>query len=441
MELWDANIPVGQVFIDFSVLGGLLIAGGWLQNRIGWIKRNRIPINVIGGMTGLLISFSGLAGDFIDSNRLGYYVYHLLALLFIALGLRSQRKGTGVDAAKFGLMYIATYLVQAIVGLSITFLLLFTIREDLFAGIGLLMPLAFGMNPGIAYSIGQNWESYGFTYGGTTGLAFAAIGFAVAYTVGLRMINRSQGVVTIPKEAAQAECTDHVTVSVNYDSGTLHVGLIALTYLLTYGFMHLLAALLTLAGLPHEANTMWSFHFVFAALLALAVRKIFDALGASSWIENPRMTSISNVTMDLMVVASIAAITIAVVQQYWLELILLGSITAFSTWLFIHWSVPRLYKVPDLGRKVALFGNMTGTMQSALVLLRVVDPRLQTSVSQELVYGSGLAMLFGFPLLLIINAPVLYFENYTTGFAFAFGLVVIYLLFILLALWRLSRRH
>lgn len=440
MELWDANIPVGQVFIDFSILGGLLIVGGWLQNHIGWIKQHLIPINVVGGLAGLLISVSGLAGDFIDSNRLGYYVYHLLALLFIALGLRSRQKGTGVNAAKFGLMYIATYLVQAIVGLTITFLLLFTIRPDLFAGIGLLMPLAFGMNPGIAYSIGQNWEGYGFLHGGTTGLTFAAIGFAVAYTIGLRMVNSNRNAVMNVNDEIQADQATSDIVPHNYNSGTLHIGLIALTYLLTFGFMHLLVWLLGLAGLTHEANTLWSFHFVFAALLALAVRKVIDVLGTSSWIQDPKMTSISNIAMDLMVVASIAAITIAVVQQYWLELILLGGMTAFSTWLFIHWSIPKLYKSPSLARKVALFGNMTGTMQSALVLLRIVDPRLQTSVSQELVYGSGLAMLFGFPLLLIINAPVLYFENYTIGFAFAFGLVVIYLILILLALWRLSRR-
>ena len=46
-------------------------------------------------------------------------------------------------------MYIATYLVQAIVGLSITFLLLFTIREDpLRRNRSAYALYAFGMNPG-----------------------------------------------------------------------------------------------------------------------------------------------------------------------------------------------------------------------------------------------------------------------------------------------------
>jgi hypothetical protein len=50
---------------------------------------------------------------------------------------------------KFGLIFIMVYLVQAIIGMAIAFALIYTIMPDLFAGIGLLPPLAFGMNPGL----------------------------------------------------------------------------------------------------------------------------------------------------------------------------------------------------------------------------------------------------------------------------------------------------
>src|SRR5690625_7483662 len=86
-------------------------------------------------------------------------------LVFIVLRLRYHGRRAGFFYLKVGIIFICVYLVQAILGLLIAFLLIYTLFPDLFAGIGLLAPLAFGMNPGIAYSIGQNWVQYGFTDG------------------------------------------------------------------------------------------------------------------------------------------------------------------------------------------------------------------------------------------------------------------------------------
>ena len=43
------------------------------------------------------------------------------------------------------------------------------------------------------------------------------------------------------------------------------------------------------------------------------------------------------------------------------------------------------------------------------------------------VSGSGLALVLGFPLLLLINAPVHYFTDVTTGFWAVLGSLIIYL--------------
>jgi len=104
------------------------------------------------------------------SERLGAYVYHLLALMFIAVGLRAPGKMRGMTSVKFGLIFIIVYLIQALAAMAIAFTLIYSFMPDLFAGIGLMAPLAFGMNPGIAFSIGQNWELYGFEDGGIVGL-------------------------------------------------------------------------------------------------------------------------------------------------------------------------------------------------------------------------------------------------------------------------------
>jgi ESS family glutamate:Na+ symporter len=438
MNLWSTPISVGDFFIDFALLGSFLLFGSILQHRILWLRDNLVPANVVGGLLGLFIAMSSLTDYLISSERLGFYVYHLLALLFIALGLRSKKKGTGVQSLKIGLLFISTYLIQAIVGLLIAFSLIYTIYPDLFAGLGLLMPLAFGMNPGIAYSIGQNWEQFGFVHGGTVGLAFAAIGFAVAYTAGIVMVKKGLSERTSSVHHTEKEASQYVFIS--SDSKVLHLALIGFTYLLTIGMLYGIEVLLTMASLEHEITTLWSFHFIFAAIMALAVRGIVNLGGWQNWIVDEEMSNNGNIFMDFMVVASISAITIAVIQEYWLALLLMGSLVALTTWYFISWITIYLFKNQNLERKVAVFGNMTGTMQSALVLLRIIDPKHETTVSQELVYGSGLALVFGFPLLLIINAPVLYFQDVLIGFWAALAMITIYLVIIGLIIWRLRIR-
>ncbi|MCC5925381.1 MAG: hypothetical protein JJU41_02370 [Bacteroidetes bacterium] len=438
MDLWLTTLRAGDLFTDFAVLGCLLLVGGFLQYSVPVFKRNYIPANVIAGLVGLILATTGLTFGLISSERLGIYVYHLLALLFIALSLRENKSGTRAQSIKIGLLFISTYLIQAIVGLSVAFMLIYTVYPDLFAGIGLLMPLAFGMNPGIAFSIGQNWEYFGFEQGGTTGLAFAAIGFTAAYTIGIIMV----------KKGLHQKTSTHIfgddrpepTVSLNPETKVLHWALIGATYLITVIVLNGVEIVLKTVNMDHEITTLWSFHFIFAALTALLFRKIIDFMSLSHWIHDKELSDNGNILMDFMVVASISAITIAVIKQYWLALMVMSILVTIVTWFYLSRITRMLYKEQALERNVAIFGNMTGTMQSALVLLRIVDPEHKTSVSQELVYGSGLALLFGFPLLLIINAPVLYFENVLTGFWFSLLLIILYLAIIMLAIWRLRSR-
>ena len=55
---------------------------------------------------------------------------------------------------------------------------------------------------------------------------------------------------------------------------------------------------------------------------------------------------------------------------------------------------------------VAMYGMLTGTASTGLVLLRELDPEFKTPVSDNLVYQNIPAIIFGFPLMIIAsNAP------------------------------------
>jgi ESS family glutamate:Na+ symporter len=457
MQSWQLNITLGAFFLDIALMATLLVVATFLRRYGTVFQRYLVPNNIIAGFLGMFIAMLGFGFPDIDSSRMGAYVYHLLALLFIAFGLRKPHATKGNTPLKFSIIFIICYLVQGIAGLSLAFLLIHTIMPDLFPGIGMLMPLAFGMNPGIAFTIGQNWEAHGFADGGTVGLSFAAIGFLIAYSVGIWTLRRgilrgeahyikhvdsllSESVRTgLVPPAEQQSAGKSTTSSEVIESMSWHVSIIGLTYGLTYALCSVLEQVLVHVGAENEIATLWSFHFILAAILAMFVRRIIDATGVAAWIDDATMTRTGNLFMDFMVVASISAITVAVVTAYWIPLLILSTVVGLLTWVTIRLATDSLFKQFRLERYLAIFGNMTGTMQSALVLLRVLDPKFASPVSQDLVYGSGMALALGFPLLVLINAPVNYFDNSTNGYIMTLIGMVVYLS-LLLGAWSWLKR-
>lgn len=450
MSSWTLDITAGNFFLDFAWMGVLLVIATYLRSRVSILQKYLIPANLLAGTLGLILGANVLGWIDLTSDRLGTYVYHLLALLFIALSLRAPKSKMGLSSVRFGLIFISVYLVQAIIGLLIAFLLIYTFIPDLFAGIGLLPPLAFGMNPGIAYTIGTNWEQFGFESGGIVGLTFSAFGFLVAYTFGIWLVRRGikkgratyiktddelpdevkKGILDEPKANEDEKIT---TSPENIESFSFHIGLIGFTFILTYLVVTLMEWGLISVGAENEVTTLWSFHFIIAAIVALFVRKIMDTTKASRVIDDTTMTRCSNLFMDFMIVASVAAISMVVVVQYWLPLLAISVLVTIATWGVIQYMTRDAFKQFEFERFATIFGNMTGTLQSALVLLRIVDSGMKSPASYNLVYGSGLALVFGFPLLLLINAPVHYFDDPTEGFWMVLFALIGYLMLLAIA--------
>mgnify|MGYP000665188989 CR=1 FL=1 len=78
---------------------------------------------------------------------MGVYVYHLLALTFIGVGLK-RTGGRTVGAIHIGFIKVLTYIVQALIGLAVALFFLWLIYPDLVPAVGILLPLGFGVLSG-----------------------------------------------------------------------------------------------------------------------------------------------------------------------------------------------------------------------------------------------------------------------------------------------------
>ncbi|MFH1852144.1 MAG: sodium/glutamate symporter [Candidatus Neomarinimicrobiota bacterium] len=452
MSPWDLDVNFRLVVLDLLYLSSLILVGTLLRRYVKFFQRFLIPNNLIGGAIGLLICTQGFGWIDMPSERLGIYVYHLLALTFITLGLRQEKKHWGKGPLSKAFAALSSYIVQAAIGLLVAFALIYTVKPDLFAGIGLLVPLGFGMGPGLAYAMGNSWEHWGFEGGGLVGLTFAAIGYLYAFFAGMAIIQ--WGIRT--GQSNLIKSTDHITENMRtginrlddqpiagrlpmsseaIESMAFQFGLIGFVYLLTYGFCYVFTAFLENVGAHDFVATIWSFHFVFGLLIALLVRKIFDKTKTAHVIDKGLMTRWMGVFLDYLVVGAVAAISITIVGQYWRSILFMSLLAGPATFGILYYFCYRAFDDYHFERFVELWGEMTGTINSALVLLRVTDPEFKTPVAEDAVYGSGITLFLGIPLLVVLNVPTAFYKNAIEGYWVALGILLLYWL-VAVIIWR-----
>ncbi|GIV57467.1 MAG: hypothetical protein KatS3mg042_0380 [Rhodothermaceae bacterium] len=451
MTAWTHALTLGQFMFDVAVVGGLLLAGVAWRRYVAFFQRYLIPANLIAGFAGLILGPELLGWLDFSLERMGVYVYHLLALTFIGVGLQGGMEKPSRGALHLGFIQIMTFLLQALVGLAVILGMVYLIDPGLVPAAGMLLPLGFGMGPGIAYTIGQSWEAYGFPEGGAIGLTVAAIGFLVAYFTGIALVRRGirRGHAALVREADTLDAATRtgvvqdqppVAARLTFMPGaveplTVHLALIAVLYLGTYGLTRLLAAGLTAAGLAHEVPTLWSFHFILANLLAFGLRRLMRRRRVDHLLDEGFLHRITGVLCDFLIAASIMAISLRIAWNYLGPILLMCAVGTVVTYVSIKYVAQRVFADYPFERFVGIYGEMTGTISSGLALVRVADPELATPVAQDLVLSSGLALAFGFPLLVVINLPFTAFGGALTGYGVVAGIVLAYLVFLLL-LWR-----
>ena len=137
-----------------------------------------------------------------------------------------------------------------------------------------------------------------------------------------------------------------------------------------------------------------------------------------------------------MIVAGIASIDLADIRGLWVPFVLMVLAGAALTWFHLRIVCRRAYPEYYYEGLISMYGMLTGTISSGVLLLREIDPNLETPAANNLITGSSFGILLGAPLLILVGlAPK------SDLFCWlVVGLVVLYLAILYLLIFRLSRK-
>jgi len=102
-----------------------------------------------------------------------------------------------------------------------------------------------------------------------------------------------------------------------------------------------------------------------------------------------------------MIVAGITAIRLDSLKQYWGIMLILGVAGLVITYAYNRIVAKTLFKDYAEEQFLAMYGMLTGTASTGIILLREVDSDFQTPASDNLVYQNFPAIVFGFPMMLL----------------------------------------
>ena len=427
-NFWDYSVWSG--FNLIAVLRASLLAANILRRCVGFLRNSLIPASVLGG--GILILIVGVykafTGDILfdteffggsGTNDLEVITYHTLALGFIASAFKPSKtkltKKRAVEIFNTGVTTVSTYLLQAVFGLGISIVAAMLV-SGFFPAAGILLPFGYGQGTGQALNYGGIFENdFDFSGGKSFGLTIAALGFlsaSIGGVIHLNMLKRKGKIKLVAAKdralrSEEIQSDDEIPMQESIDKMTIQIALIAVAYMLAYLLMWALGLLL-----PGLKSVIYGFNFLLGVLTATLVKLLMGWLKKKHVLKKEYtnsflMTRASNFFFDIMVVAGIAAIRFSVLKDYWGIILIMGVVGLVITYIYNYYVAKKLFPEYAEEQFLTMYGMLTGTASTGVILLREIDGDFKTPALDNLVYQNFPAIVFGFPMMLLATlAPV-----------------------------------
>lgn len=421
-NFWDFNVWSGILLL--AVLFCSLLAGNIIKKAIPLLRNSLIPTSVLGGAILLIVAaiYKAITGEVMfdtavfggnGTAMLEMITYHTLALGFIASALKTSKnkmsKERTVEILNTGVTTVSTYLLQAIVGMAITMVAALVVN-GFFVAAGVLLPFGYGQGTGQALNYGSIYEvDFGFAGGKSFGLTIAALGFLSAAIGGVLHLNimKHRGKLAIAKDhkehftAEDIQAEDEIPMQESIDKMTIQLALIAVGYLIAFALMHLLGNLL-----PGMRSVIYGFNFLLGVLSATLIKLVLQLLKKASLVKkeytnNFLLTRVSNLFFDIMVIAGVAAIRLDILEKYWGIMLILGVVGAVITYAYNLLVAKMLFPRYAQEQFLMMYGMLTGTASTGIILLREIDSDFLSPASDNMVYQNFPAIIFGFPMMFL----------------------------------------
>ena len=410
--------------LSFAFLAALLVFGTLIRANVRFFQINLVPASLIGGTLGFgLIALDWAMG--FKAADFTAFAFHFFTLSFMSLVLTSRaqpiagQQPVALGGLWLSLIWVICLVLQALVGLAAIRAYNTIASEPLSGFLGLIATHGFTQGPGQALALGDLWTTaYNIEHAVDFGLIYASLGFVAAFVVGVPMarwilkknLHSGRGGSLdqdfergLYSGAAAPASGKLITHSANVDSFAFHIGLLGCAYLITDQYLKLVHPLV--AGTHFENIFSYNLFFFHGLMICVGLRALLDRFNLGQFVDDETQKRITGSSVDLMVTASLLSINFALLTQFWQPILLVASLVTLVTAALCFTAGLRL-KTLGAERGLTIFGCCCGSTGSGILLLRILDPNLASSVAKELAFFN-IAILFLSFHVLAIMAPIL----------------------------------
>ena len=410
--------------LSFAFLAALLVFGTLIRANVRFFQINLVPASLIGGTLGFgLIALDWAMG--FKAADFTAFAFHFFTLSFMSLVLTSRaqpiagQQPVALGGLWLSLIWVICLVLQALVGLAAIGAYNTIASEPLSGFLGLIATHGFTQGPGQALALGDLWTTaYDIQHAVDFGLIYASLGFVAAFAVGVPMArwilkknlhsgrggsldqDFERGLYSGDAAPAAGKLITH---SANVDSFAFHIGLLGCAYLITDQYLKLVHPFV--AGTHFENIFSYNLFFFHGLMICVGLRALLDRFNLGQFVDDETQKRITGSSVDLMVTASLLSINFALLTQFWQPILLVASLVTLVTAALCFTAGLRL-KTLGAERGLTIFGCCCGSTGSGILLLRILDPNLASSVAKELAFFN-IAILFLSFHILAIMAPIL----------------------------------
>jgi ESS family glutamate:Na+ symporter len=383
------------ILMDFCICGIFLVIGVAIRAKIRFFQRYVIPAAVIGGVIGLILSRNVL-GWVPTSEYFPQYANILIDVLFAGLFIGRRIPGFKFLAKTAGAQAAYAYFNafgQIAVGLLVV---------SIFGALGVALHPIFGVElivgyqggPGVATAVAPMIEKLGWAAqeSAAVGEACAIAGLILAVLVGVIIVNIgiARG-LTAKGDQGKGRRIESPTILSEEQRRPLGMEIIgpdaASSITFNFGFMAMAVIggkliVMGIVALAPMLQFLPTFPFVLVAGIILQV--FLQNTGLDRFVDRQTVESISFFALDILIVAALIAIKLDVIVFYaapLITMIVLGLIFNLAQFYFL---APKILPGAWFEKGLCEYGQNTGAVPQALLLLKMADPRFETDAAEAL---------------------------------------------------------